>query len=252
MLFLSTAILLLRGILTVICQLLVQSRLLLLGRRLCVAHTSAEEYTRALLAREGLAKVRLLTTSPLPTKTFQTKECFAAYFDPKANAIALPAYFQSSRSYECIAIAAHEVGHALQQRSFERLRAISRIVPRIDVFQLAGVGYALGFFALVGGVNLNNAKMLLFASIALGAALVLEITGVLLEYDASRRAKQVLLRSGALQSGALQSEEIVDVTILLDALSISCFGGVFATITGFSIEQFYVSKERGYEAVSDC
>src|SRR3569833_1033840 len=126
------------------------------------------------------------------------------HFDPKKRALFLSSDNFNERSLSAVGVAAHEAGHALQQKAaYAPLNFRMAIVPvtnfatSASYFILAGSAM-LRYMGILGGAmfsHLMTLGIVLFAIVALFQAITLPV-----EIDASRRAKEQLFRLGLVRS----------------------------------------------------
>lgn len=122
------------------------------------------------------------------------------HFDPKKRALFLSSENFNERSLSAVGVAAHEAGHALQQQAaYAPLNIRMAIVPVTNFASMAS------YFILMGSVvlrsmhfiagpmfsHLMSLGIVLFAIVALFQLITLPV-----EFDASRRAKEQLVRLG--------------------------------------------------------
>jgi Zn-dependent membrane protease YugP len=161
---------------------------------------------RALLDQAGLHDVAVEKTGGL----------LSDHYDPLSRTLRLSPGVFDTPSVAAVGIAAHETGHALQHAErYLPLQARSAIVPVVQFGSFLGplvffFGLLLNFEALAWG------GVLLFAGVALFALITLPV-----EFDASRRAKDLLQRFG-FASG----EELVGVNRVLDAAALTYVAGL--------------------------
>ena len=124
------------------------------------------------------------------------------HYDPQAKAVRLqPEHFRG-RSLSAVVVAAHEVGHALQDAAgYRPLKARQALVASAQTAERLGAGLMMAL-PLVAGVTLAPGVALLnivAGALALGAPLVVHLVTLPVEWDASfRRALPVLQRGGYL------------------------------------------------------
>ncbi len=143
------------------------------------------------------------------------------HYDPRTRTLRLsPAVFDTP-SVAAIGIAAHETGHAIQhQQGYWPLQARSAIVPVVQFGSFLG---PLVFFAglLLNLTGLAWVGVILFAGVALFSLVTLPV-----EFDASRRAKE-LLRSYQFTS----ADEQVGVNRVLDAAALTYVAGLASALS---------------------
>jgi len=149
---------------------------------------SAADAIRYLLNREGAEDVVIAETHGTLTD----------HYDPRSNTLRLSQGVHDSASVAALGIAAHEAGHALQQKEkYPFLALRSLMVPVVNIgSRLAWPIFVLGIIA--SWEPLMTAGILLFALVVLFSLVTLPV-----EFDASRRAMRMLTAHGYLT----QSEE---------------------------------------------
>jgi len=120
------------------------------------------------------------------------------HYDPREHVLRLSAD-GSPQSIAAIGVAAHEVGHAIQHaEGYLPLKIRSAIYPLVNISSWIAIPLLMiGFFLEMSG--LVTAALILYASI-----LVFQFVTLPLEFNASARAKALLLSQGILTSGELE------------------------------------------------
>lgn len=137
---------------------------------------SADAAVRQLLRRAGLDGIAV-RPGPLTT----------AAYDPATRTIRLPSAIAESVSPALLAVIAHEVGHAVQDRDTGWVLALHHIASSISP-----IATALGLPTLaMGGLAGHQAAVLLGSTLCLGSAL-LSVAAVAIEVDATRRGLALL------------------------------------------------------------
>src|SRR6185436_1047474 len=115
-----------------------------------------------------------------------------------------------------VGIAAHETGHALQHaEGYWPLQARSLMVPAVQFGSYLGpLVFMLGFFLNFTG--LAWAGVIMFGAVAVFALITLPV-----EFDASRRAKELLAGQGY-----VWGEEMTGVNRVLDAAALTYVAGL--------------------------
>jgi Zn-dependent membrane protease YugP len=113
------------------------------------------------------------------------------HYDPRTKVLRLSPNVYQGKSVASMAIAAHELGHALQdQEGYFPLRFRSAIVPVVNIGSY--LGWILIFIGLLIGITeLAWLGLIVFAGGALFALATLPV-----ELNASARAKRMLVESG--------------------------------------------------------
>jgi Zn-dependent membrane protease YugP len=138
---------------------------------------TGEQVARAILDAYGLHNVRVEMTPGALTD----------HYDPIAKAVRLSEPNFHSPSAAALAVAAHEVGHALQDaKGYAWLRVRHSILPVANLGSMWGPWiFLIGMF--MGAAGLMNIGIWLFAAAALFQLVTLPV-----EFDASNRALRIL------------------------------------------------------------
>ena len=129
------------------------------------------------------------------------------HYDPRSKTLRLSPEVFDGRTVAAAGIAAHEVGHAIQDaHGFMPMRARQLMVP------VANLGTSIGLWMVIGGMligltGLSTLGVLLFAGFVLFTVVTLPV-----ELDASRRARNVLIKHQLLEPNELRG-----VTTILTA-----------------------------------
>jgi len=118
------------------------------------------------------------------------------HYDPRSRTVNLSQGVYEGRSVASVAIAAHEVGHAIQhQKAYAPFRFRSTLAPA------AGFASSSWFFLLLIG-GFSHIPALAVAGIVFFSLVVLfQVVTLPVEFDASRRAKQQLSALGLVTTG---------------------------------------------------
>ena len=165
---------------------------------------SGARTARLLLDRNGMANVEI----------YESSGEMSDHFDPRRRAVFLSPDVAHGTSVAAVAIAAHEVGHAIQNRvdyHFFRFRMLMVGTTGIAT-NAATLLFMLGMF-LSGALS----QWLLLGSIGLYLVFVFfQLVTLPVEYDASRRARKELIRHGVITDG-----EQRDVARMLNAAALT-------------------------------
>ena len=145
------------------------------------------------------------------------------HFDPTKRALFLSSANFHGRSIAAMGVAAHEAGHALQQQASYALFNFRMLM--VPATQFASFAYLpLVFLGFIMGGPLA-AK---FLSIGIGIFAVITLFQVVtlpVEFDASRRAKEQLMRLGL-----VQGQESVAVAKVLNAAAMTYVAAMVTSI----------------------
>lgn len=118
------------------------------------------------------------------------------HFDPKNRVLRLSDATYQSASVAAVGLAAHECGHAIQHsRGYAPLKLRSAIVP------VANFGSAIAWPLILLGLLFNSRSSYLLIQIGILAfsfAVLFQLVTLPVEFNASRRAVQILGESGML------------------------------------------------------
>jgi uncharacterized protein len=116
------------------------------------------------------------------------------HYDPIRKKLCLSSENFHGRSIAALGVAAHEAGHALQHKA-----AYAPLKLRMALVPMTGIGSNLGVWLVILGVIWGTAfgQQLALIGVGLYSLLVFfQLITLPVEYDASRRAKEQLLRLG--------------------------------------------------------
>lgn len=161
------------------------------------------------------------------------------HYDPRSKTLHLSQSVANSSSVAALGIVAHEVGHAVQDKTnYGPLRLRSGIVPMVQVSAFLG---PLVFFGglLFQSTGLAWLGLLLFSASAVFALLTLPV-----ERNASQRALQMLRTNGLI----VQGQEETGARRVLDAAS---WTYVAALVQVLSTLLYYVFLLSGFSRRRD-
>ena len=139
------------------------------------------QVARMILDQHGLTDVRVVPTQGV----------LSDHYNPATKTVALSEsnYYESSLAG--IAVAAHEVGHAIQHKeaySFLTLR--SKLVP------VANISSDMSWIFVLIGIFASSSGFLLLGIVLLAAGVVFQIVTLPVEFDASKRAMNEVVSLG--------------------------------------------------------
>jgi Zn-dependent membrane protease YugP len=122
----------------------------------------------------------------VPTRGF-----LSDHYNPVSKRLALSEAVYGSRSIAAIGVATHEAGHAIQHaRRYAPLWIRSMLVPT------ANIGSSLGYFVMIAGLFLASANVVLVGAVLFSAVLLFQVVTLPVEFNASARAKQLVVEQG--------------------------------------------------------
>lgn len=171
---------------------------------------SGAEAAREILNRAGLLNVPVQEVPGHLTD----------HYDPAKRALCLSSENFRGRSVAAVGVAAHEAGHALQhQVSYAPLNLRMALVPITQFASYAWIGlWLLGAF-------FGMAKLIWVAIAVFSLMMVFQLVTLPVEFDASRRAKEQLLRLGI-----VHSEEAHGVNRVLSAAALTYVAALVGSV----------------------
>jgi uncharacterized protein len=170
------------------------------------------EVARAVLDANGLHEVPVTESPGGP---------LSDHYDPRKRAVFLSHPVYAERSVSASAVAAHEVGHAIQHKeaySFFRFRSA--------MFPAVALSSSLWMWLLIAGFILNLAGLLLVAVALYAVAVLFHFVTLPVEFDASRKAGVQLKSLGLVTAG-----EAGGVKKVLNAAALTYVAGALAALT---------------------
>jgi Zn-dependent membrane protease YugP len=143
------------------------------------------EAAQEMLDRAGIAGVKIVPTHGM----------LSDHYNPLNKTLALSEPVYNSNSIAAIGVATHEAGHAIQHaRNYAPLWVRSTLVPT------ASIGSSIGYFVMLGGLLFSSANMVLAGAVLFSAVLLFQIVTLPVEFDASRRAKVLVVEHGIISA----------------------------------------------------
>ncbi len=132
------------------------------------------------------------------------------HYDPSNKTLRLSPDVYDSPSLAAVGVAAHEAGHALQdQQAYGPLKLRSAMVPAVQIG--SWLGPIIFFVGLMMTPTIAWLGLIIFGVTAAFTLVTLPV-----EFDASKRAKQLLVTQGI-----LGQQELVGVNKVLDAAALT-------------------------------
>lgn len=190
-------------------------------------HMTGEQAARMILDKNGLYNIAVERVAGELTD----------HYDPRDGVIRLSSSVYSSTSIGAIGVAAHEAGHAVQDaEDYVPIRVRNKIVPVCNFGSNAGPLLILAGCVLARGsafgMNLIMFGIALFSLVALFQLVTLPV-----EFDASKRALQVIE-----QSGQFAEEDYRGAKKVLSAAAMTY---VAALVTSVMQILYYVTRYLG-------
>ena len=155
------------------------------------------------------------------------------HYDPRNKTLALSQNIAQTPSVAAMAIAAHELGHAQQDKeNYFPMRLRSALVPMVNI------GTNLGWILIMVGLLIQLSGLAWLGVVAFSGGVVFSLATLPVELDASRRAKVMLKSSGMITS----QEEERGVKQVLNAAALTY---VAAIITSLMQSLYFASMVSG-------
>jgi Zn-dependent membrane protease YugP len=155
------------------------------------------------------------------------------HYDPRQKVLRLSSGVYDSYSVAAVAIAAHELGHAMQDKEgYFPLRLRAAMVPAVNI------GSYLGWILIVIGLLIQATQIAWLGVIVFSLGALFALATLPVELNASRRARQLLATSGIIAG----EDEMRGVNNVLNAAAMTY---VAALITAVLQLLYWVSVVAG-------
>jgi len=180
------------------------------------------------------AAQRLLSTGGMYGVQIQgTAGNLTDHYDPRNKTLYLSQGVANVPSVAAVAIAAHEMGHAMQDaEDYFPLKFRAALVPMVNI------GSNLGWILIMIGLFLNFTQLAWLGVLVFSGGAVFALATLPVEFDASARAKRLLVQTGIIQT----EEEERGVNAVLNAAALTY---VAALVTAIMQLLYYVSLVGG-------
>lgn len=175
------------------------------------------QVARTLLDEQGLTYVAIE----------ETQGTLSDHYDPRDQVLRLSPEVYRSPSIAAAGVAAHEMGHALQDANrYVPLKFRSALVPATQFTSKLAPMIFMGGFMLYLFARTPIGLYVAWAGVALFAiAVIFTLVTLPVEFDASKRAKKLLV-----SSGVLVGNEIEGVNKVLNAAALTYVAAAVAAI----------------------
>ncbi|MEM6432095.1 MAG: zinc metallopeptidase [Deinococcota bacterium] len=142
---------------------------------------TGQETARAILDANGLHDVAVEPVGGM----------LSDHYDPRKRVVRLSEANYSRPSVAGMAVAAHEVGHAIQHaKAYGPLEMRSSLVP------VANIGNRFGMVLIIAGLFLGASGLGMLGVILFAGAVLFQVVTLPVEFDASKRALEQMNRMG--------------------------------------------------------
>jgi len=155
------------------------------------------------------------------------------HYDPRKKVLRLSQGVYNSPSVAALAIAAHELGHAMQDKEgYSPLRLRSALVPMVNL------GSYLGWILIIIGLLMRMTNLAWLGVLVFSGGAVFALATLPVELNASARAKRLLFESGIIMG----EQEQRGVNNVLNAAALTYIAGLVTAILQLL---YYVSLVTG-------
>lgn len=182
------------------------------------------------------AAQRLISTGNLyGVSVAGTQGQLSDHYDPRNKTLFLSAGVANSPSVASVAIAAHELGHAMQDaEDYFPMQIRSFLVPVVNI------GSNLGWILIMIGLFLRITELAWLGVIVFSGGALFALATLPVEFNASARAKELLYSTGIIQS----EEERRGVNQVLNAAALTYVAGLITAILQLLYFVFLVGGRR--------
>jgi len=171
--------------------------------------------TGAQAAQRMLATAGITDVEIVPTRGY-----LSDHYNPLTKKLALSEAVYGAPSIAAVGVACHEAGHAIQHaRHYAPLKLRSALVPT------AKIGSGLGMWVIIGGLVLQMQGLVLAGIVLFSAVVLFQLVTLPVEFDASKRAKEV-----AFQHGLITEQEKEGVAKVLNAAAMTYVAAAIGSI----------------------
>ena len=167
------------------------------------------EVARIILDKNGLKDMYIV----------ETKGNLTDHYDPKRKTVKLSSEIFHGESVAAMAVAAHECGHAIQDKEgyfFMKVRSF--------IFPIVNFGTKFAYIVLLIGLIANMMNVIWLGILLVGLGLLFQIVTLPVEFDASKRALKEL------ESNIIaDSEDINGTKTMLTSAALTYVAGVLSS-----------------------
>ena len=182
------------------------------------------------------AAQRLISTGNLyGVKVAATQGQLSDHYDPRNKTLFLSQGVYESPSVAAVAIAAHELGHALQDaEDYFPMQIRTFLVPVVNI------GSNLGWILIMMGLVLNATNLAWLGVLVFSGGAVFALATLPVEFNASARAKELLYATGIIPT----EEERRGVNAVLNAAAMTYVAGLITAVLQLLYFVFLVGGRR--------
>lgn len=167
------------------------------------------------------AAERLITAGGLNVSVDGVRGKLTDNYDPRQKVLHLSEGVYNSSSVAALAIAAHELGHAMQDRDgYFPLQLRAALVPAVNI------GSYLGWILIFAGMLLRQTQLSWLGVLVFSGGAVFALATLPVELNASARAKALLTNTGLI----IGDDERRGVNNVLNAAALTYVAGLLTAI----------------------
>jgi len=167
------------------------------------------------------AAERLISTGGLNVDVDGVRGKLTDNYDPRQKVLHLSESVYNSPSVAALAIAAHELGHAMQdQDGYFPLRLRAALVPAVNI------GSYLGWILIFIGLLIRQTNLAWLGVLVFSGGAVFALATLPVELNASARAKQLLTNTGMI----VGEDERKGVNNVLNAAALTYVAGLVTAV----------------------
>lgn len=171
---------------------------------------SGQEVARKILDSNGLKDIYIV----------ETRGELTDHYDPSRKVVRLSHEVFHGTSIASISVAAHECGHAIQDKvGYTMMRVRSALVPFVNL-----VSY-LGYFGIIIAIFAGITGYLKISILVLCATLLFQLVTLPVEFDASKRALEELKKLSLVEKNEREQAQE-----MLKAAALTYVAGLISTI----------------------
>lgn len=171
---------------------------------------SGFEVARKILDKNGLDEIYIVEV------TGELTDCY----DPTRKTVKLSSDIFHGESIAAASVAAHECGHAIQDKEGYMWMRI-----RSAIFPFVSFANKIAYFTLIAGFIFQMADLIMISVILTTASLIFQLVTLPVEFDASRRANEELESLNIVDSSELEGSKKV-----LKSAAMTYVAGVLTTL----------------------
>ena len=157
------------------------------------------------------------------------------HYDPRNKTLYLSQGVANGASVASVAIAAHELGHAMQDaEDYFPMRVRSALVPMVNI------GSNLGWILIMIGLFLQITELTWVGVLVFSGGALFALATLPVEFNASARAKELLYSTGIIQT----EQERRGVNTVLNAAALTYVAGLITAILQLLYFVFLVGGRR--------